>query len=174
MARRPPAARTYIDYDEMLADPEVDAVIVAIADQFHVPAALQAIAAGKHVLVEKPLGVTSRSASLLRDGCGASGLVLQVGNMRRFDPGVAFARDFIRDEIGELLALKAWYCDSTYRYTMTDNLQPHPPSAAHRPASRRRPQGRPRALLPAHPRQPPGRHRALPRAGHRDRPGRPR
>ena len=46
----------YRDYDAMLADPEVEAVIVAIADQFHVPACLKAIEAGKHVLVEKPLG----------------------------------------------------------------------------------------------------------------------
>ena len=45
----------YRDYDAMLADPVVEAVIVAIADQFHVPACLKAIEAGKHVLVEKPL-----------------------------------------------------------------------------------------------------------------------
>ena len=44
--------------------------------------------------------------------------------MRRFDPGIAFAHDFIRDEIGQLLALKAWYCDSIYRYQETDNLHP--------------------------------------------------
>src|SRR5207302_3637127 len=47
----------YRKYDEMLADPQVEAVIVAVADQFHVPLCLKAIAAGKHVLVEKPLGV---------------------------------------------------------------------------------------------------------------------
>jgi hypothetical protein len=50
--------------------------------------------------------------------------LLQVGTMRRFDEGIAFARDFIRDELGELFALKAWYSDSAYRYTMTDALQP--------------------------------------------------
>src|SRR5215212_8437634 len=48
----------YREYDRMLADPNVDAVIVAIADQFHVGAARRAIEAGKHVLVEKPLGVS--------------------------------------------------------------------------------------------------------------------
>src|SRR4029077_20623400 len=40
----------YRDYDEMLADPEVDAVIVATADQYHVPLCLKALEAGKHVL----------------------------------------------------------------------------------------------------------------------------
>ena len=60
----------------------------------------------------------------------ASGLTLQVGTMRRFDPGISFARDFVREEIGELIALKAWYCDSAYRYQMTDTLQPLPRSSA--------------------------------------------
>src|SRR5258708_40307446 len=48
---------TYRDYDQMLADKKVEAVIIAVSDQFHVSLALKAIAAGKHVLVEKPLGV---------------------------------------------------------------------------------------------------------------------
>ena len=62
----------------MLADPQVEAVIIAIADQFHVAAALQALEAGKHVLVEKPLGTTVESCRELRDraaqyGAGRSG-----------------------------------------------------------------------------------------------------
>ena len=46
--------------------------------------------------------------------------------MLRFDPGIEATHDFIRNEIGELLALKAWYCDSTHRYTITDAVQPVP------------------------------------------------
>ena len=115
---------TYTTYEAMLADPAVEAVIVATADQFHVPAALQALAAGKHVLVEKPLGVSVEECEELRAQAAATGLVLQVGTMKRFDPGIAFAHRFITDEMGQLLALKAWYCDSTERYAMTDNLQP--------------------------------------------------
>jgi predicted dehydrogenase len=117
-------ARTFTAYDAMLADPDVDAVIVAIADQFHVAAARQALAAGKPVLVEKPLGVTAAECAELCRDVESTGLTLQVGTMRRFDPGIAYARDFIRDQLGELIALKAWYCDSAYRYTMTDTLQP--------------------------------------------------
>jgi predicted dehydrogenase len=115
---------SYADYDAMLADPKVEAVIVAVADQFHVPLALKALAAGKHVLVEKPLGVTIEECESLQSQLEASGLVLQVGNNKRFDPGIAYARDFIQAEMGERMALKAWYCDSTYRYAMTDNVQP--------------------------------------------------
>jgi predicted dehydrogenase len=44
--------------------------------------------------------------------------------MKRFDPGLQSARAFIDDGIGQLLALKAWYCDSTHRYAMTDAVQP--------------------------------------------------
>ena len=117
--------KTLSDYDAMLADEQVEAVIVAIADQFHVPMAIRAIEAGKHVLVEKPMGVNVAECERLRDAVRARpGIRVQVGTMRRFDPGIAFAHDFIRDEIGQLLALKAWYCDSIYRYQETDNLQP--------------------------------------------------
>jgi predicted dehydrogenase len=116
--------KSYRAYEAMLADPDVDAVIVAVADQFHVPMALKALKAGKHVLVEKPMGVTVEECEELRDAARASGLVVQVGTEKRFDEGIAFARDFIREEMGEMIALKAWYCDSTYRYTMTGAVQP--------------------------------------------------
>ena len=131
---------TYRDYGQMLADPQVEAVIVATSDQFHVPLSQQAIAAGKHVLVEKPLGTTIEECETLRAAVEASGLVLQVGHNRRFDPGIAFAQRFIRDEFGQRMGLKYWYYDSTYRYTMTDNLQP---LVVHS-ASARRPPGNPK------------------------------
>src|SRR5262249_48111882 len=48
----------YHDFAAMLADPQVEAVVIAVADQFHVPLCRQALAAGKPALVEKPLGTT--------------------------------------------------------------------------------------------------------------------
>jgi len=135
--------KAYADYDVMLADPNVDAVIVAVADQFHVPMALRAIKAGKHVLVEKPMGVTVGECEKLCGVARASGLVVQVGTEKRFDEGIAFAREFIREEMGEMIALKAWYCDSTHRYTMTDALQP----VIETSEKARRPEGDPRAEL---------------------------
>jgi predicted dehydrogenase len=114
----------YRDYDQMLADPHVEAVIIAAADAYHVPLCQKAIVAGKHVLVEKPLGISVEECEELRSAVKKTGLLLQVGNNRRFDPAIAFAQEFARDELGQRMGFKAWYYDSTYRYTMTDNLQP--------------------------------------------------
>ena len=132
---------TYRRYEDLLANPQIDAILIGVADQFHVPLALQAIEAGKHVLVEKPLGVTVDECEELRRRVLASGKVFQVGNNRRFDPGIAFARRFIQEEMGGLLSFKAWYWDSVYRYTMTDNLQP----LTQQSGAARRPAGNPKA-----------------------------
>src|SRR5256885_3362561 len=43
---------TYQSYDEMLADPQIEAVVVAVADQVHVPLCLKSVAAGKHLVVD--------------------------------------------------------------------------------------------------------------------------
>jgi len=116
----------YNDFPSMLADPHVDAVVIAVADQFHLPLTKWALEAGKHVLVEKPLGTSVEECESLRDRVQSSRLVLQIGNNRRFEPGMVAAQRFVRDEIGAVLTLNAWYYDSIYRYTMQDNLHPLP------------------------------------------------
>lgn len=116
--------RSYHDYAAMLADPELEAVVIATSDAFHVPAALMALHAGKHVLCEKPLAVSIEEAESLRGAVKAAGLVLQVGHMKRYDAGLQAAKAFIDTEMGQLVALKAWYCDNTHRYAMTDAVQP--------------------------------------------------
>jgi predicted dehydrogenase len=120
----------YNNFAAMLADPRVEAVVIAVADQFHVPLCRQALAAGKPVLVEKPLGVTVEECEYLREHVTQTGLVFQVGNNRRFEPGMTEARRFIREELGDVLTLDAWYYDSVYRYTMQDNLYPVPVESA--------------------------------------------
>ena len=124
MAATHAPTRSFADYDAMLADPELEAVIIATSDAFHVPAALGALQAGKHVLCEKPLATGIEEAESLRAAITASGKVLQVGHMKRFDAGLQAARAFIDGPMGAMVALKAWYCDSTHRYPMTDAVQP--------------------------------------------------
>lgn len=116
--------QTFARYEDMLADPELDAVIIATSDAFHVPASIAALRAGKHVLCEKPLGIGVDEVEELRKAVRQTGKLLQVGNMKRFDAGVQSAKHFIDHEMGEKLALKAWYCDSTHRYAVTDAVQP--------------------------------------------------
>jgi predicted dehydrogenase len=134
-------ARSYNDYNVMLADPDVEAVIVATSDAFHVPATLMALQAGKHVLCEKPLAVSVEAAESLRGAAGA--LVLQVGHMKRFDAGLQAAKAFTRGPMGQMVALKAWYCDSTHRYPMTDAVQPLMVTSS----AARKPVGNPKADL---------------------------
>ena len=116
--------KVYNDYKTMLSDPKLEAVIIATADAFHVEAARMALEAGKHVLVEKPLGIDIEACESLLNCLEGTGLCIQVAHMKRFDPGIAFARQFIEQEMGDLVALKAWYCDSSERYAATDSLHP--------------------------------------------------
>ena len=116
--------KTFSDYDSMLADPQLDAVIIATSDAFHVAASIKALRAGKHVLCEKPVGIAIGEVEQLKQIVEQSGRRLQIGHMKRFDAGLQSAKHFIDSEMGEMLALKAWYCDSTHRYAMTDAVQP--------------------------------------------------
>ena len=133
--------RQFNDYDAMLADPDLEAVIIATSDAFHVSATLKALQAGKHVLCEKPLATGVEEAELLRGAAGD--LVLQVGHMKRYDAGLQAAKAFIDKDMGEMVALKAWYCDSTHRYPMTDAVQPLMVTSK----SARKPSGDPKADL---------------------------
>lgn len=116
--------KVYTNYEEMLKDEEIDAVIIGIADQFHVTCAKQSLEHGKHVLVEKPLGVTVEECEELKELSEKSNLVVQVGNMKRFDHGIQFVKKFVEEEIGDVLTFKGWYCDSTGRYEVCDNVMP--------------------------------------------------
>lgn len=138
----------YADFNRMLEDPGVEAVIVATSDAFHVPLAQLALHAGKHVFVEKPLGLDVEACVKLQQSVAGSGRVLQVGLNRRFDPALDYARRFVAEEVGRVDALDAWYCDSIARYTMTGSVQPIPVTSA---GARREPRNdRARYLLLTH------------------------
>ena len=135
--------KSFADYDAMLADPDLDAVIIATSDAFHVPASIRALQAGKHVLCEKPLALGLAEAEDLAEVVARAGRVFQVGHMKRYDAGLQAAKRFIDTEMGAIVALKAWYCDSTHRYAMTDAVQPLIVTSDHA----RKPAGNPKADL---------------------------
>ncbi|MFD2082324.1 Predicted dehydrogenase [Actinopolymorpha cephalotaxi] len=94
--------------EELLGQAHPDAVLVAVPDRFHHPVVTAALNAGAHVLVEKPAAATSAQAAELADLADASGLKLQVGAMRRHDPGIAYARAAV-PRLGALLSVSSWY-----------------------------------------------------------------
>jgi predicted dehydrogenase len=84
----------------------IDAVIIATPPSSHVDVGLQAIAAGKHVLIEKPLATTVTAARSLVDAADAAGVVLMVGHTFEHNAAVHKLRDIVRNrELGELYYL---------------------------------------------------------------------
>ncbi|HEU0194517.1 MAG TPA: Gfo/Idh/MocA family oxidoreductase [Gaiellales bacterium] len=95
-----PGTRFSGRFDDLLEDPEVEAVVIATPVPSHFELARQAIEAGKHVMVEKPMTWRAAEARELRDLVEASGRVLMVGHLLRFHPGVEKLRELI--DSGEL------------------------------------------------------------------------
>ncbi|PRY44990.1 Gfo/Idh/MocA family protein [Umezawaea tangerina] len=125
VARRYGVPSAHTDQREVFTDPSVDAVIVAAPDRFHHSIAAEALAAGKHVLVEKPLASTVAEAEALADLVDRTGLVLQVGAMKRHDQGVRFAGRFVAERLGEVRSFNAWYRIGDLRPGIEATLFPH-------------------------------------------------
>jgi predicted dehydrogenase len=105
--RQYPAARATASLADVLDD-QIDAVIVATNPSTHVAIAMQALAAGKHVLVEKPLALSAADCRALGSAAEHAGLVLMVGHTFRFSPPVQYVREMLdRGELGEI-----YYIDS--------------------------------------------------------------
>lgn len=134
---------TYADYDAMLQDSNIDAVIIGIGDQFHVPCAKKAILAGKHVFLEKPMGVSVDECEELKLLAEQKNLFLQIGHMKRYDEGLQYAKKFLDEKLGEITTYKGWYCDSIGRYTLTDNVMP----VLYSSSEMKKPAGNPKAVL---------------------------
>ncbi|HYJ96760.1 MAG TPA: Gfo/Idh/MocA family oxidoreductase, partial [Burkholderiaceae bacterium] len=76
--------RSYGSYDELIADPEIEAIYNPLPNHLHVPLTLQAAAAGKHVLCEKPIALTADEAVQLRAAAGK--VLIAEAFMVRFHP----------------------------------------------------------------------------------------
>lgn len=93
--RVPAGARVYTDLHELLKDPEIDAVDVCLPSEQHHIAAMTAVLAGKHVLVEQPAGRTSGSIRLLARTAREAGVVAMPGMVMRFWPGFTWLKEAV-------------------------------------------------------------------------------
>ena len=85
-AKRFPPEKTTTDYKDILADPDIDAVVIAMNYKLHCRFTLEALSAGKHVYVEKPLGETVADALEVAEKARNVGRYVAVGLNRRFAP----------------------------------------------------------------------------------------
>jgi predicted dehydrogenase len=80
---RNPDAKAYEDYRDLLADPRVDAVVIATPDHWHCPMVLDAVKAGKDIYCEKGFSRTLEEAKRMRDALQESSVVFQLGHQAR-------------------------------------------------------------------------------------------
>jgi predicted dehydrogenase len=106
-------ARAYGSYEELLADPDVDAVYIGVPNSLHHPMTLMALAAGKHVLSEKPYSRHPEQVVEAFDAADRAGLLLMEAFMWRHSPRTSRFMELL-PEIGELQSIR-----STFSFAMT-------------------------------------------------------
>ena len=97
------------DLRKVLDDKSINAVIIATPDHWHAPASLLALAAGKHVYVEKPCSHNIREGRLMVEAARRHKLTVQTGTQSRSGPHIRRAMELLHNgAIGEILVAKAW------------------------------------------------------------------
>ncbi len=103
--------KAYGSYEELLADPEIEAIYNPLPNHLHVPLTLKAAAAGKHVLCEKPIALNAQEARQLQAVAGK--VLIMEAFMVRFHPQWLRARERVRaGDIGILRAVQFMFCYS--------------------------------------------------------------
>lgn len=108
--------KTYGSYEDLLADPEIDAIYNPLPNHLHVPWSIKALEAGKHVLCEKPIGLNAAQAQQLVDAAAQHPhLKVMEAFMYRFHPQWQRARELVQGgSIGELRTIQtvfSYYLD---------------------------------------------------------------
>ena len=112
----------YASYDEALAHPGLDAVILATPHSLHAEQIEKAVAAGKHIFCEKPLAHTKAGAEAAVNPCRSRNLVLGMGHERRWEPPVAAMIEAARSgKLGRLLQVEANFSHDKFLALTADN-----------------------------------------------------
>jgi len=102
--------RSHGSYEDLLADPEVDAVYIPLPNHMHMEWTEAAARAGKHVLCEKPLAMTSADAQAMIDACRDAGVVLVEAFMYRLHPSWIAVRELVaKGRIGRVSTIQSWF-----------------------------------------------------------------
>lgn len=110
------------DYDAVLANPAIDAVVLATPNSEHASQVVQAATAGKHVLVEKPFALTRESAEHAAQACANAGVMLAVAFNRRFRPAVIDMKAMIANgRIGDVLHAECEFSGPAFHRTPADS-----------------------------------------------------
>jgi predicted dehydrogenase len=100
--------KSYGSYEDMLADPEIDAIYNPLPNHLHVPLTLAAAKAGKHVLCEKPIAITAKEAKLLKKA--PKNIFIAEAFMVRHNPQWTDARKRVKaGEIGDVVAIQCLF-----------------------------------------------------------------
>jgi len=98
--------KTYTDYHELLADPDIDAVSICTHARDHLQPMLDAMASGKHVLLEKPMSTSLEECDKILDASKSCKQNLMVGHICRFENDYAVARDeILSGRIGDIVSI---------------------------------------------------------------------
>ena len=101
-------SRTFTDYHEVIALPEIDAVVVVTPTQFHREIVVAAAKAHKHVFCEKPMASTVEECDEMIRACRENGVKLQLGFMRRFDRSFRRGKELLDSgAVGQVTLLKS-------------------------------------------------------------------